>query len=85
MADLLALRSRALEDLEDANDAAALDQWRIAYLGRQGEVTQILGGLGQLPPEERPVVGSTAATRPNGQADRFRRPQRILRRCGREG
>jgi phenylalanyl-tRNA synthetase alpha chain len=60
LADLLALRSRALDALEGADDAAALDQWRIAYLGRQGEVTQVLQGVGKLPLEERPTVGAAA-------------------------
>jgi phenylalanyl-tRNA synthetase alpha chain len=39
---------------------AALDQWRIAYLGRQGAVTQILRGLGEIAKEERPAVGAAA-------------------------
>jgi phenylalanyl-tRNA synthetase alpha chain len=60
LADLLALRSRALEALDGACDAAALDQWRLTYLGRQGEVTQVLRGLHELPQEERPKVGAAA-------------------------
>ena len=60
MADLTALRSRALEALDSACDAATLDQWRLAYLGRQGEVTQVLRGLHELPQVERPKVGAAA-------------------------
>lgn len=59
-ADIEALRSRALAELDAACDAAALDAWRIAYLGRQGEVTQLLRGLGELPPEQRRSLGAAA-------------------------
>ena len=60
MPDLEVLRSRALEELARAEDAATLDQWRISYLGRQGSVTQILRGLGELPQEERRATGQAA-------------------------
>src|SRR5690606_34219850 len=58
--DLDLLRSRALEELSEAEDAATLDQWRISYLGRQGAVTQILRGLGELPQEEKRATGAAA-------------------------
>lgn len=60
MADLETIRSRALAELAAAADAEALDAWRLAYLGRQGAVTQILRGLGELAPEERRAIGSKA-------------------------
>ena len=60
MTDIEALRSVALAELAAAADTAALDDWRIAYLGRQGSVTQILRGLGELPVEERRAVGAAA-------------------------
>jgi phenylalanyl-tRNA synthetase alpha chain len=60
LADLEALRSVALAELTDADDAAALEAWRIAYLGRQGAVTQVLRGLGELPAEERRTFGAVA-------------------------
>jgi phenylalanyl-tRNA synthetase alpha chain len=60
LADLEALRSRALDALASTCDAASLDAWRIDYLGRQGAVTQVLRGLGELPVEERRSVGAAA-------------------------
>lgn len=60
MPDLEVLRSKALEELAQAEDAATLDQWRISYLGRQGAVTQVLRGLGELAPEERRTTGQAA-------------------------
>jgi phenylalanyl-tRNA synthetase alpha chain len=58
--DLEVLRSRALAELSLAEDGTSLDSWRLAYLGRQGAVTQVLRGLGELPPEERRSVGAAA-------------------------
>ncbi len=60
MSDLVALRARALEELIAASETESLESWRIAYLGRQGEVTQVLRGLGELPVEERRPQGSAA-------------------------
>ena len=41
-------------------DDAALEALRIKYLGKKGELTAVLRGMGQLSPEERPVVGQLA-------------------------
>lgn len=40
-----------------ATDAKSLDQVRVQYLGKKGELTEYLKNLGQLPPEERPLLG----------------------------
>ena len=39
---------------------ADLEQIRIQYLGKKGELTAVLRGMGQLSPEERPVIGQLA-------------------------
>ena len=39
---------------------ADLEQLRIKYLGKKGELTAVLRGMGQLSPEERPIVGQIA-------------------------
>jgi phenylalanyl-tRNA synthetase alpha chain len=43
-----------------AASSAELEAIRVRYLGRSGEVTQILKSLGSLPPDERPQVGAAA-------------------------
>ena len=58
--ELSELRERALKELEAVSDLTALDQWRINYLGRKGALTRILRSVGELPPEERPLVGRKA-------------------------
>jgi phenylalanyl-tRNA synthetase alpha chain len=57
---LESLRDRALGELPDAADAAALEAWRVRYLGKRGELTQALRGLGAVDPEARPAVGRAA-------------------------
>ena len=41
-----------------AEDSAALDMVRVQYLGKKGELTGLLKGLGKLPAEERPAAGA---------------------------
>jgi len=55
--DLNSLRKSFLQQLESAQDSAALQQVRVHYLGKKGELTQQLKGLGSLPPDERPAAG----------------------------
>ncbi len=50
----------ALKDLESAGSLEGLEEWRIAYVGRRGRLTQILRGLGSLPPDERRQVGAAS-------------------------
>lgn len=43
-----------------ADTGADLEQIRIQYLGKKGELTSVLRGMGALSPEERPIVGQIA-------------------------
>src|SRR3979411_761444 len=54
------LRSAALDELDKAGDAGTLEQWRITHLGRKSALSDLLGGMGKLPPDERKIVGSGA-------------------------
>ena len=54
------LASRAKSELEAAADEAALEAWRISYLGRKGRLTQVLRRLSGLPIEERKRAGAEA-------------------------
>lgn len=55
--DLNHLLTEAITDIEQANDLKSLDHLRVHYLGKKGKLTEFLKTLGQLPPEERPLVG----------------------------
>ncbi len=58
--DLEALRAGATADAADAPDTGALDALEVAVLGKKGDLTAILRGIGALPPEDRPKVGAIA-------------------------
>ncbi|MDA1003800.1 MAG: phenylalanine--tRNA ligase subunit alpha [Chloroflexi bacterium] len=46
--------------LEQVGDEAALEEWRTQVLGRSGELTQVLRGIGGMEPDERRAVGQAA-------------------------
>jgi phenylalanyl-tRNA synthetase alpha chain len=54
------LRSTAVGELDGAGDAAALEQWRVTHLGRKSALSDLLGSMGKLAPDERRIVGSGA-------------------------
>ncbi len=58
MENLDALANEARAAIEAAADGAALEQLRVDYLGKKGQLTALLKGLGQLSPEERPQAGA---------------------------
>ncbi len=51
------IEAGAKAGLEAATDSAALEQWRIAHLGRSSPLMEALGGLGSVPKEQRPALG----------------------------
>lgn len=57
---LTELNTTALDAIASADSLDALEQLRVKYLGKKGELSQILRGMGKLSPEERPAVGSQA-------------------------
>ena len=56
---LTTLVARALADVRASADLVALDEVRVRLLGKKGELTEQLNGLGGLPAAERPAAGQT--------------------------
>ncbi|MBQ4642986.1 MAG: phenylalanine--tRNA ligase subunit alpha, partial [Oscillospiraceae bacterium] len=54
------IRLEAKKALELCEDPKALEELRIRYLGKKGELTAILKQMGKLSAEERPVIGQLA-------------------------
>ncbi len=54
------LRQAAMEAVEQSGDLAALENARVRFLGKKGEITNVLKQMGRLSPEERPVMGQLA-------------------------
>lgn len=57
---LAKIRAEALSAFESVKDAAALDELRVKYLGKKGELTAVLKQMGKLSAEERPAMGQLA-------------------------
>jgi phenylalanyl-tRNA synthetase alpha chain len=58
MENLEPLANEAKAAIAAAEDGAALEQLRVDYLGKKGQITALLKGLGQLSAEERPKAGA---------------------------
>ena len=54
---LKSIREHVAEELKNIQDTGALEQLRVRVLGKKGELTAILRGMGKLPAEERPKMG----------------------------
>lgn len=57
---LLKIQEEAEKALAQAESASALEEARVRFLGKKGELTAVLRGMGKLSPEERPVIGQVA-------------------------
>ena len=54
------IKQTAVEALEHCVDLKELEEMKIRFLGKKGELTAILKQMGKLSPEERPVIGQFA-------------------------
>ena len=54
------IKSRAAAVLANAKLPQEIDELRVRFLGKKGELTGILKEMGKLSPEERPVIGQLA-------------------------
>lgn len=59
---LEALLADAVAELSQVGTEDGLQELRVKYLGKKGELTAVMKGLGALSPEERPVIGQVVNT-----------------------
>jgi len=52
------IRKNAIEEITNVKDAKELNDLKVKYLGKKGELTAVLRGMGALSAEERPLIGS---------------------------
>ena len=52
------IRVKAEDEISKIEDIHALNEIRVKILGKKGELTEILRGMGSLSSEERPVIGN---------------------------
>lgn len=54
------IKAQAEKELSSIQSIPELENIRVKYLGKKGELTSVLRGMGALSPEERPVIGQLA-------------------------
>ncbi|MCI8655497.1 MAG: phenylalanine--tRNA ligase subunit alpha [Clostridia bacterium] len=52
------IEQKSIKEIGVAKNLKELNDLRVKYLGKKGELTTILRGMGELTPEERPKIGS---------------------------
>ena len=52
------IKENALAEISNSKTLQELENVRVKYLGKKGELTAVLKGMKDLSPEERPVIGS---------------------------
>lgn len=55
---IASIKEKSIKEISNSKDLKELNELRVKYLGKKGELTLILRGMGGLSPEERPVIGS---------------------------
>ena len=68
----------ALAELEKITDTKALEAFRIKYLSRKGQITQMLSQIGQLPPEQKRKAGQLANETKNKVKTAFEQLKKTL-------
>ncbi|MBI4553922.1 MAG: phenylalanine--tRNA ligase subunit alpha, partial [Candidatus Latescibacteria bacterium] len=51
------IEQRARAEIVRSNDLSALEEVRVRYLGKNGQLTQLLRTIGQAPPDARKLIG----------------------------
>jgi phenylalanyl-tRNA synthetase alpha chain len=73
------IKNEALHELEGINNSQELESWRVHYLGKKGELTQVLRSLGNIPIEERKVIGASANSARNILEESLKQKEQSLR------
>ncbi|MGV8146195.1 MAG: phenylalanine--tRNA ligase subunit alpha [Alkaliphilus sp.] len=50
----------AIADIENSSTSEEIDRARVKYLGKKGELTKVLRGMGKLSSDQRPIIGKIA-------------------------
>ena len=52
------IKENSIKEIEECKNQKDLNELKVKYVGKKGELTTVLRGMGALSPEERPVIGS---------------------------
>ena len=56
--EILKIEEASQNSIKECEDIKLLNELKVKYLGKKGELTAVLRTMGKLSPEERPVIGS---------------------------
>ena len=56
-AKLEQIKAEAIREIQNSDGLAKLNDIRVAFLGKKGELTAVLKGMKDVLPEERPIIG----------------------------
>ena len=56
------ISKKSKEKIAEIRDSQALNDFKVKVLGKKGELTEILRGMKDLSPEERPIIESLVNT-----------------------
>jgi len=79
------LGKKALADLRIVEELETLEQFRIKYLARKGQVTQMLTQIGSLPSEQRPRAGKLANKTKNEVTKAYKKLKEKLEKTQQKG
>ena len=78
------IKAEALERIEEAGALEKLNDIRVAYLGKKGELTSVLKSLKDVAPEDRPKVGQMVNDVRALLEERLENAKAVLARAARE-
>ena len=73
------IKEKAKKEIEEIYDLQALNELRVKILGKKGEITEILRGMKDLLPEERPIIGSLVNTVRDEIEETLEKAEKILK------
>lgn len=56
--EILKIQENSQNSIKNCEDIKLLNELKVKYLGKKGELTTVLRSMGKLAPEERPIIGS---------------------------
>lgn len=72
------IKSYALEEISKAESSSELENLRVKYMGRNGNLTQILRSLEKYPEDERKIIGAEANKARIAIENEINKQQKIL-------
>jgi phenylalanyl-tRNA synthetase alpha chain len=72
------IREKALSELEEISSLEGLEDLRIKYLSKKGELRQLLSKMGQIEPKQRPIIGKLANNIQSEIEDKYQTKKNIL-------